>query len=186
MLATTLNPPRNSPIIAVLDVVERAIGMLCRSVVLTTGVALLVSIGIGVAARYVINVGGVHWAEELPKQLFAWFIMAGVVLALQGGNHIAVDLIMRFLGDGGKRFLLVFVNLLIGGAYIYMFMTAMEVADITAAEINPMLGTPGSLPFYALAAGSALTAISALILALRIALLGAEAAPHANPEESVQ
>lgn len=186
MLATTLNPPQTSPVISVLDGIDRAVSLVCRSVVLATGVALLVSIGIGVAARYVIDVGGVHWAEELPKQLFAWFIMAGVVLALQGGNHIAVDLIMRFLGDNGKRFLIVFINLVICGAYIYMFMTAMEVADITAAEINPMLGTPGSLPFYSLAAGSALTALSALSLALRVAVLGHEAAPQPNPEESVQ
>ncbi len=186
MQATTINPPRSSPVVSLLDSVDRAIGMLCRSVVLGVGVALLVSIGIGVAARYVINVGGIHWAEELPKQLFAWFIMAGVVLALQSGNHIAVDLIMRFLGDQAKRLLLVFINLVICGAYIYMCFTALEVADITAAEINPMLGTPGSLPFFALAAGSALTAASALTLALRVALLGADAAPQPNPEESVQ
>ncbi len=186
MLATTLHPPRTSPVIAILDAVDRAIGMLCRSVVLATGVALLVSIGIGVVARYVIQVGGIHWAEELPKQLFTWFIMAGVVLALQTGNHIAVDLIFRFLSERGKRILIVLINLTICGAYCYLFSTAMEVAEITAAEINPMLGTPGSLPFYALAAGSALTALSALVLALRVAILGADAAPVANPEESVQ
>ena len=58
--------------------------------------------------------------------------------------------------------------------------------EVITAEINPMLGTPGSLPFYALAAGSALTALSALVLALRVAILGADAAPVANPEESVQ
>ncbi len=176
----------HSPIIPLLDGVDRGIATLCRSVVLLTGIGLLVSIGIGVAARYVIDVGGVHWAEELPKQLFPWFIMAGVVLALQTGNHIAVDLVMRFLGERGKQALIVLINLIIAGAYTYMFTVAMEVAEITSVEVNPMLGTPGSLPFYALAAGSALTALSALVLALRVALLGAEAAPEANPEESVQ
>lgn len=188
MQAATLNPPQSpcSAVISVLNGIDRIVGIICRSVVLATGVALLVSIGTGVVARYVINVGGIHWAEELPKQLFTWFIMAGVVLALQSGSHIAVDLIMRFLGNNGKRFLIVFINLVICGAYIYMGLTAMEVADITAAEINPMLGTPGSLPFYALAAGSALTALSALTLAIRVALLGHEAAPQPNPEESVQ
>lgn len=176
----------HSPIVPILDAVDRGIATLCRSVVLLTGIALLVSIGTGVAARYVMNVGGIHWAEELPKQLFPWFIMAGVVLALQTGNHIAVDLVMRFLGETGKRLLIVLTNLIIAGAYIWLCLIGLEVAEITAAEINPMLGTPGSLPFYALAAGSALTALGALVLALRVALLGPAAAPQPNPEESVQ
>ena len=92
MQAATLNPPQSpcSAVISVLNGIDRIVGIICRSVVLATGVALLVSIGTGVVARYVINVGGIHWAEELPKQLFTWFIMAGVVLALQSGSHIAV------------------------------------------------------------------------------------------------
>lgn len=172
--------------ITLLDTVDRAIGALCKSVVLATGAALLISIGIGVVARYFISVGGVDWAEELPKLLFAWFIMAGVVLAVQGGNHIAVDLVMRFLGDRGKRWLIVLTNLLVFVAYLYLTNTALEVADIAAAEKNPLLGTPGSLPFYALASGSVLTAIGSLSIAIRVALLGPEAAPQGKPEDSVQ
>lgn len=175
-----------SLVTGVLDHLDRAIGLVCKGVVLSTGVALLVSIGIGVAARYVVSVGGVDWAEELPKLLFAWFIMAGVVLAVQGGNHIAVDLLMRFLGDRGKRWLIVFTNLLVFVAYLYLMNTALEVADIAAAEKNPLLGTPGSLPFYALASGSLLTAVGSLSIAIRVALLGHEAAPHGKPEDSVQ
>ena len=77
-------PSGGSPLLASLDKVDRVVGAICRLVVGVTGAALLASITIGVVARYVITVGGVDWAEELPKQLFAWFIMAGVVLAVQG------------------------------------------------------------------------------------------------------
>jgi TRAP-type C4-dicarboxylate transport system permease small subunit len=93
---------------------------------------------------------------------------------------------MRFLGERAKRMLIVFTNLLVCAAYVYLCATAVEVADIAAAERNPLLGTPGSLPFYALAAGSALTAIGALSIATRVWLLGAEAAPQGKPEDSVQ
>ena len=174
-----------SAAIRFLDGADRLIGLICKSVVLSTGVALLFAIIIGVIARYVINVGGVDWAEELPKQLFAWFIMAGVVLALQCGNHIAVDLIYNFIPASLQRVLICASNLLICAAYVYLGMTAFEVAGIAAAERNPMLGTPNSLPFYALVSGSFLTAAGALSIAIRVLLLGASARPQGSAEESV-
>ena len=100
-----------SAAIRFLDGADRLIGLICKSVVLSTGVVLLVAIIIGVIARYVINVGGIDWAEELPKQLFTWFIMAGIVLALQCGNHIAVDIIYNFLPGTAKRILICATNL---------------------------------------------------------------------------
>ena len=174
-----------SSAIRFLDGLDRLIGLICRSAVLATGTALLVSIIVTVIARYLIDVGGIDWSEELPRQLFSWFIMAGVVLALQSGNHIAVDLIMNFLGAPAKRILITFTNLLICVAYVYLFFTALEVAGIAAAEMNPMLGTPNSLPFYALAIGSLLTAIGALSISIRVFLLGADARPQGSAEESV-
>ena len=152
---------------------------------MTTGVVLLFAIIIGVIARYVIDVGGVDWAEELPKQIFPWFIMAGVVLALQTGNHIAVDLIYNHLNGPSKRVLVVTTNLFLCSAYAYLYLTALDVAEIAALERNPMLGTPNSLPFYALATGSALTALSALVISVRVLLLGEAYRPHGSAEESV-
>jgi TRAP-type C4-dicarboxylate transport system permease small subunit len=174
-----------STAIRILDGVDRFIGLVCQSVVLSTGVALLLAIITGVIARYLIRVGGIDWAEELPKQLFSWFIMAGVVLALQYGNHIAVELIFNFLPAAGRRLLIVLINLLLCGAYLTLCVVAADVAEIASAEINPMLGTPNSIPFYALACGSLFTAIAALSIASRVFLLGAKARPQGAPEESV-
>ena len=79
MAALSTTAHERSTAIQLLDGVDRLIGLLCKSVVLSTGIVLLFAIIIGVVARYVIDVGGVDWAEELPKQLYSWFIMAGVV-----------------------------------------------------------------------------------------------------------
>lgn len=171
--------------IRLLDGVDRCIGMICRSVVLSTGIALLLSIITGVIARYVIRVGGIDWAEELPKQLFSWFIMAGVVLAVQGGSHIAVELVLNCLPSPAKRFLVIATHLMISAAYVYLLFIALDVAGIAAAETNPMLGTPNSLPFYALAAGSLLTASGALSIAIRVFVLGVDARPQGSAGESV-
>jgi TRAP-type C4-dicarboxylate transport system permease small subunit len=74
---------------------------------------------------------------------------------------------------------------MIFAAYVYLFFIALDVAGIAAAETNPMLGTPNSLPFYALAAGSLLTALGALSIAIRVCLLGMDARPQGSAGESV-
>ena len=125
---------KGSGAIRFLDGVDRLVGRICKFTVMTTGVVLLFTIIIGVIARYVIDVGGVDWAEELPKQIFPWFIMAGVVLALQTGNHIAVDLIYNHLNGPSKRVLVVTTNLFLCGAYAYLCLTALDVAEIAALE----------------------------------------------------
>ncbi|SON58456.1 TRAP-type C4-dicarboxylate transport system, small permease component (plasmid) [Hartmannibacter diazotrophicus] len=174
------------PVLRVLDLVNGLIGLVCKTVVVLAGLVMLGSIGLNVVARYIISVGGLNWAEEVPKLAFAWFIMAGVVLALQGGNHIAVDLIFRVLSTRRRQVLVVVINLLITAAYIVLCSVALQVADIAAAERNPLLGTPGSLGYYALAVGAALTAVGAVSIAIRVALLGPDAAPEGRPEDSVQ
>jgi TRAP-type C4-dicarboxylate transport system permease small subunit len=133
-----------------------------------------------------VTVGGVDWAEELPKQLFAWFIMGGVVLAVHGGNHIAVDLLMTVLPERGKRVVLAVTNVAVAFAYLYLADTAFDVAGIASAEVNPVLGTPGSLPFYALTIGCVLTAVSTASIGIKVAILGSSAAPQGRPEDSVQ
>ena len=70
-----------------------------------------------VIARYVLATGGFDWAEEVPQQLFPWFIMAGVALAVQHGGHIAVEWLLGKLGRGGKRFVLLAGHVLVLFAY---------------------------------------------------------------------
>jgi TRAP-type C4-dicarboxylate transport system permease small subunit len=102
------------------------------------------------------------------------------------GDHIAVDIIETMLPEGVKRALIVAMNLLVAVAYLYLARSALEVAGIARTEINPVLGTPGSLPYYALVSGAILVAAGVLIVAARVALLGSAAAPKGRPEDSVQ
>lgn len=186
MMATPAPTPAAATVLALLDRLDRAIGLVCRGVVATTGVALLAAITIGVISRYVVTIGGVDWAEELPKQVFAWFIMAGVVLAVHGGNHIAVDVALNTMPERGRRVIVAATNILVAVAYVVLADTSREVASIAAAEINPILGTPGSLPFHALTIGALLTALGTFSIGVRVALLGSAAAPQGRPEDSVQ
>lgn len=165
------------------DAVDRAVLLLCQGVLLLTGTALMGVLTANVIARYVLATGGFDWAEEVPQQLFPWFIMAGVGLAVQRGGHIAVEWLLGRLGRGGRRVVLLAGHALVVLAYAVLFRQALAVAEIVAIERSPALGLSGSYGYWAIAAGCALLALGTLTVALRIALLGPEAMPQPVPEE---
>src|SRR4051794_16267432 len=115
--------------LAAAEAVDRALALLCRGVLLLTGIALMGVMSANVVARYVLATGGFDWAEEVPQQLFPWFIMAGVALAVQHGGHIAVEWLLGKLGREGKRVVLVAGHALVILAYVLLCRQALEVAD---------------------------------------------------------
>ncbi|MEN0073694.1 MAG: TRAP transporter small permease [Paracraurococcus sp.] len=170
-------------LIAATEMVDRAIALLCQGVLLLAGTALMTVLTANVIARYVLATGGFDWAEEVPQQIFPWFIMAGVAQAVQRGGHISVEWLLGKLGRGGRRALLLAGHALVILAYLALCREALEVAEIVAIERSPALGLPGSYGYWAIAAGCALLALGTLTILLRIAVLGPEALPQPVPEE---
>lgn len=173
---------RSAPLAAA-DAVDRALALLCQGVLLLAGTALMVVLTANVVARYVLATGGFDWAEEVPQQLFPWFIMAGVGLAVQRGGHVAVEWLLGHLGREGKRSVLLAGHALVVLAYAVLCWQALVVADIVSIERSPALGLPGSYGYWAIAAGCVLLAIGTLTTAVRLALIGPEAMPQPAPEE---
>ena len=119
-----------SALLTAADAVDRAVALLCQGVLLLTGTGLMVVLTANVIARYVLATGGFDWAEEVPQQLFPWFIMAGVVLAVQHGGHIAVEALLGLLGREGQRWVLVAGHALVILAYGVLFWQSLLVAEI--------------------------------------------------------
>lgn len=174
-----------SRVVAVTNGIDRLVAMLCKAIVLVTVIILLAVLGTNVVVRYVLAHGGVAWVIEIPEQLFPWLIAAGIVLAVQHGAHIAVDILLQSLGRNGRRFLIVAISLLITVAYLILLRVSLQVAEIAAFERSPILQLPRNIGYYAIALAALLTALCSLTIAIRVALLGPEAAPQPNPEESV-
>jgi TRAP-type C4-dicarboxylate transport system permease small subunit len=174
--------PRGALITAA-DAVDRAVALLCQGVLLLTGTVLMSVLTANVVARYVLATGGFDWAEEVPQQLFPWFIMAGVGLAVQRGGHIAVEWLLGKLGREGKRVVLLAGHAVVAAAYLALCWQALTVAEIVAIERSPALGLPGSYGYWAIAAGCLLLALGTVTVAIRVALLGPEAMPQPSPEE---
>ena len=177
-------PPERLPsAVRAAEAVDRVVALVCQGVLLLTGVVLMVVLTANVIARYVLDAGGFDWAEEVPQQLFPWFIVAGVVLAVQHGGHIAVEALLGLVGREGKRIVLLAGHALVVAAYIILCWQALAVAEIASIERSPTLGLPGSYGYWAIAAGCALLALSTVTVAIRVALLGPEAMPQPSPEE---
>jgi TRAP-type C4-dicarboxylate transport system permease small subunit len=174
---------RPSALLKAADAVDRAVALLCQGVLLLTGTAMMVVLTANVVARYVLATGGFDWAEEVPQQVFPWFIMAGVALAVQHGGHVAVEWLLGKLGREGKRIALLAGHALVVLAYGVLCWQALVVADIVAIELSPALGLPGSYGYWAIAAGCVLLGLCTLTNAVRLALIGPEAMPQPSPEE---
>ena len=123
--------------IAAANGLDRVITVICRFVVLVTGIALTTILTGGVAARYVFASGGIDAAQELPERIFPWFIFAGAVLAAQAGGHMAVEWLLEKLDSPGRRRLLLFGNALVIVAYLILCQQALEVAEIAKLELIP-------------------------------------------------
>ena len=183
--AVVLPGPRepHRGLLALADKVDRGIALLCQGVLLVAGIVLMGVLTANVIARYVLATGGFDWAEEVPEQVFPWFIMAGVALAVQHGGHVAVEWLLGKLGRGGNRVVLLAGQVLVIGAYAFLCWQALVVADIVAIERSPALGLPKSYGYWAIAAGCVLVALSTLVVAIRLAVIGPEAMPRPSPEE---
>lgn len=160
--------------LAAADGLDRLITMLCRFIVLATGIALTVILTANVAARYVFSSGGLDLAQELPERLFPWFIIAGVVLAAQAGGHMAVDWLPGKLGPKGVRALFLAGNAIIVVSYAVLFREAMRLADIAKIERSPVLNLPGSHGYWAMALLFVLIALVTITQSARMLLLGAD------------
>ena len=168
-------------LLAVVEGADRAAGLLCRIVVVATGAVMLAVLAAIIVARYVLGQGGFRWVQEIPEQLFPWFIAGGVAIAAREGAHISVDLLPRALAERLRRILLVWVHGLIVLAYAWLGVLALEVAEIAAFQRSTILRLSGSYGYWALAAAAFLTAFASVTVALRVALHGSE---HAFPSLS--
>jgi len=171
-------------VLAVANIIDRTIGAVCKAMILLTGIALLTILTANVVARYVLESGGFRFAQELPERLFPWFIMAGVALAVQKGGHMAVETILSRLNRGGAWILLLVGHAIIIVSYAVLGWEAIGVADIVSIEKSPVLGLSSSYSYYALALGCLAVILTTFSLALRVAVLGPEAMPAPDPEET--
>lgn len=160
--------------LAVVNRIDAVITVICRYIVLLTGIALTAILTANVFARYAFATGGLDVAQELPERLFPWFIVAGIVLAAQAGGHVSVEWLIGRAGPRGGRWVILLGNAIIVVAYAILFRQALVLAEIAKIERSPVLQLPGSHGYWAMAMGFALIAVVTLCQSIRLLLVGAD------------
>ncbi len=165
--------------------VDAVVARFCEIVVIAVGSVLLALLAANVGARYAFASGGFRFAQELPERLFPIFIMAGVVLGVQKGGHMAVETVLAMLGREGARLMLVVGHLIVIGSYVLLSRDILLLAEMLWIDRSPVLGIPSSYGYYTLAIGLGLVIVVTATQAARVALMGPEAMPVPGPEEQV-
>ena len=143
---------------AVLQLIDRAIGALCRATLYITLTVVFLILSANVALRYVAGTS-LASASELPELLFPWMIMSGVVLAAQHGSHIAVVVLTQKLG-AARRWVLAGGALAVAVLYAALAVTAWPLMEIAADERTPILQVPGSVSVGCLVIGFVLLSLT--------------------------
>jgi TRAP-type C4-dicarboxylate transport system permease small subunit len=157
--------------------IDAAIEALSRWILSVSGTVLLAVLLLGIALRYVLT-ESLPWATELPTLLFPVFVMAGIVLAAQHGQHVAVEFLISALPPGARRVLIVLVNLLVAVSYLVLGNTIMDVLPIAGSERTPILGVPGTVVYGAMLAGFALVVVTAITTTIKVTIAGEAALPQ--------
>lgn len=179
----TRHPP--TPMLRLADGLDRIVSILCRGIVLVTGLALLALLFGNVVARYTMG-GGFSFAQELPERIFPFFIMAGVALAAQHGGHMAVEMLPELLGRRVEQVVRIIAQSIVIIGHAVMVYVTIDVANISWIDMSPVLNMPASYSYYALAGGSAAVIVATTALVIRLFIIGPEAMPVPTPEETGQ
>ncbi|MEI5668697.1 TRAP transporter small permease subunit [Bosea sp. CCNWLW174] len=172
-------------VIRLADRVDLVVAQSCEIVVIGVGSLLLAMLAANVGARYVLDSGGFRFAQELPERLFPVFIMAGVVLGVQKGGHMAVETVLVMLGRQGARAMLLVGHAIVIGSYILLSRDILLLAEMLWIDRSPVMGIPASYGYYTIAIGLALVIVVTANQAARVAIMGPEAMPVPAPEEQV-
>lgn len=140
--------------------IDRALGWLEETCIVTLLITSSVILFVNVVARYVFNTGFV-WAEELVRYEIIWMVFIGGSVAVRKGIHIGIEVLLHVLPKGGARILRMLV-----GAICVIFCLVLLFYSTELALQTRSFGQRSSamqLPFWiiqlAIPIGAALMAI---------------------------
>jgi TRAP-type C4-dicarboxylate transport system permease small subunit len=143
----------------------------CKSVVVITGLALLVILTGTVAVRY-FHGASVRYDAELVALIFPIFVAAGIAEAARQGAHVATQLLLKAVNDEWRVRLSLFIHAVTAIVYLYLAWYAFQNALIAHDERSTILRVPGSVGYGSIAVGLALIGICSLAAIVRLLIAG--------------
>lgn len=149
-----------------MNVIERAVGGICQTVLWVSTSVIFVILCANTVLRYATG-ASLQWGNEVPELLFPWLVMAGVVLAAQHGAHITTTFLMEKLPFAVRRPVAALAWLGVVALYAVMTVATFRMLEIVHDEKSPILQVPGSVTYGCVMGGMAMLAVLALFSAWR-------------------
>lgn len=150
-----------------MKLLERAIVLVCQTVMWLTTSVIFVILCLNTVLRYATG-ASVQWGSELPELLFPWLVMAGVVLGAAHGAHITTSFLVESLPAALRRVIALVGWLAVAGLYATLARATWQMLDIVADEKSPILQVPGSVTYGCVMGGMTMLALLALVAAWNV------------------
>ncbi len=148
------------------NALERAIVVICSSVLWVTMVLIFVILTANTLLRYASGTS-LQWANEIPELLFPWLVMSGVVLAAEKGAHIATVFLVESVKAGTKRVIAIISWTTVAVLYAVLVHATWNMLEIVHDERTPILLIPTSVTYGCVLAGMVMLALLAMQSAYR-------------------
>lgn len=96
------------------------------------------------------------WSEEFARYVMIYIVFLGTGYAVRFDLLMSVKIVWEKVPQGGKRFLSLLVNGLMGIYFIVIFKYGIELLNTVGSQTSPAMQLPMSVPYGALPVGSAL------------------------------
>ncbi|MEP9352183.1 TRAP transporter small permease [Xanthobacter sp. KR7-65] len=141
--------------------VDAGIAAGARTVMVAAFVALFATVTIEVCVRY-FTASSLPWASEMPDLLFPWATMAGIVLAAQWGQHMAVEFLLRMMPMPAVRITAAAGHAIAAACFLFLAWTGLEVLEITAGEHMPVTRISSAYAYLSMVLGFLLLGVTSL------------------------
>lgn len=148
------------------NALERAIVVICSSVLWVTMVLIFVILAANTLLRYAFGTS-LQWANEIPELLFPWLVMSGVVLAAEKGSHIATVFLVDSVKAETKRFIAIISWTAVAVLYAVLVHATWNMLEIVHDERTPILQIPISVTYSCVLTGMVMLAMLAMLSAWR-------------------
>lgn len=149
------SPGGRRPLFHTLALIEEAVAIALTALV-------LVLVLVQVFARYVLN-SPLQWSQELARYSLIWATFVGAGLVMAKGQHIAVDVIDKWLPPSASRLLSVFVNVVTAATCLLFSGTGLVFLGKIASSRSTALNIPLGLVYAASLLGFALIAVHSVV-----------------------
>ena len=144
--------------------------------------ALIAAITYSVIGRQVFRIS-VPWSEEVGAGLLTWMVMLGAAGAWARRRHIAIDVLLRFIGPRPRFGLTIFIELASLALFAVAFWGAVQMMQVSANNSTTALGISFRYLYLALVVGLGAMIFFSLMHLGRLAVHGPKMVAAAAQED---